>query len=54
MRLNEWVLGRIRGFFTNWDQPLPLTTKLRLLARNMTLRVVRLDTCCGHRGEPGC
>jgi hypothetical protein len=54
MRMKNRALSRIRGFFTNWDQPLPLATKLRLLVRNMAIRAVKLDTCCGHHGEPGC
>jgi hypothetical protein len=53
MRLSNWIVG-LRGFATNWDQPLPLLTKLRLLARNLAIRLVKLDTCCGHHGEPGC
>lgn len=43
-----------KQFLTNLDAPYPLPTKMWLLARNVTLRVLRLQTCCGHRGEPGC
>lgn len=40
---------------TNWRESKgPPLTKVRLLARNLTLRLVRRDTCCGHEGEPGC
>ena len=53
MHLRNWMVG-LRGFATNWDQPLPLTTKLRLLSRNLAIRLLKLDTCCGHHGEPGC
>ncbi len=40
---------------SNWrtyDAPIP--TKLRLTARNLWLRVIRRQTCCGHHGQPGC
>ncbi|MCC7355446.1 MAG: hypothetical protein IT330_17025 [Anaerolineae bacterium] len=42
------------AFLTNLDQPLPWPTKVRLLVRNLSLRVVKRQTCCGHPGEPGC
>lgn len=42
------------AFLTNLDQPLPWPTKLRLLARNLALRLIRRQACCGHPGEPGC
>ncbi|HZC99353.1 MAG TPA: hypothetical protein VFA46_03910 [Actinomycetes bacterium] len=28
--------------------------KALLLVRNLGLRVVKLQECCGHPGEPGC
>jgi len=28
--------------------------KALLLVRNMGLRVVKRQTCCGHPGQPGC
>jgi hypothetical protein len=46
--------GSPRDFITNWQQPLPLRTKVRLTARNMWIRVSTGSTCCGHDGEPGC
>ena len=42
------------NFLTNMDVPMPLPRKLYLLARNLSLRVVRRSTCCGHDGQPGC
>jgi hypothetical protein len=36
------------------DAPMPLGRKLRLLARNVTIRLVKRQNCCGHPGEPGC
>ncbi len=44
-----------RQFLTNLDAPYPLPTKIKMLVRNLSLRVVpRVQTCCGHQGEPGC
>jgi hypothetical protein len=41
-------------FFTNMRTPYPAVTKLRLLIRNLSLRLIKRQTCCGHPGEPGC
>ncbi|MBI4785442.1 MAG: hypothetical protein HY782_00115 [Chloroflexi bacterium] len=41
-------------FLTNLDAPYPLPTKIKMLIRNLTRRVLRAQTCCGHDGEPGC
>jgi hypothetical protein len=41
-------------FLTNLDQPMPLGEKLWKLVRNLGLRVVLRQNCCGHPGEPGC
>jgi hypothetical protein len=50
---NNWkkLLGNA---LTNWQQPLPLPHKLWLLMRNLTVRALKRQTCCGHHGEPGC
>jgi hypothetical protein len=47
-------MPKLKDFLTNLDQPMPLPRKLRLLARNLWIRVVKKQTCCGHLGEPGC
>ena len=44
----------LRNFITNMDAPMPLGKKLRLLVRNLSIRVVKRQGCCGHAGEPGC
>jgi hypothetical protein len=44
----------LRNSMTNWNQPLPLGTKLRLLARNYVRRITTHTACCGNDGEPGC
>jgi hypothetical protein len=46
--------GTFREYFTNLNAPYPLPTKLRMLATNMALRLVKRQLCCGHDGEPGC
>lgn len=46
--------GTISEYFTNLDQPMQLGKKIRLLVRNMSIRIVRGKFCCGHHGEPGC
>jgi hypothetical protein len=38
----------------NWKQPMPLPKKLALGLRNTTIKITRLQSCCGHPGEPGC
>ncbi len=47
-------MSLIRDYFTNLSQPMPAGRKLRLLFRNMWIRVAKRQTCCGHPGEPGC
>ncbi|MBI2765872.1 MAG: hypothetical protein HYX53_08175 [Chloroflexi bacterium] len=43
------------ALFTNWDRSeLPIPQRLLVAARNVVLRFVRRDVCCGHDGEPGC
>jgi hypothetical protein len=42
------------AFIRNMKQPMPLAKKLRLVARNNAIKITRLQSCCGHPGEPGC
>jgi hypothetical protein len=42
------------AYMANLRQPMPLDRKVRLLARNTARKVIRLKSCCGHPGEPGC
>lgn len=44
----------VRDFLTNLDQPMPFGRKMRLLVRNVWIRIARAQDCCGHTGEPGC
>jgi hypothetical protein len=42
-------------WISNWQRSdLPLPARIVVAARNLALRVVRRDTCCGHEGAPGC
>lgn len=43
-----------RAFLTNLEAPMPWPKKIRLLVRNLSLRIIRHQACCGHAGEPGC
>jgi hypothetical protein len=49
----DWRMA-LRNGFTNWNQPLPTRTKIKLLTRNLWIRVRTRSYCCGHDGEPGC
>jgi hypothetical protein len=42
------------AYIRNLEQPMPLARKLRLLSKNVWLRVIRMQGCCGNPGEPGC
>lgn len=44
----------VPAFIANIRQPMPLGRKLWLITRNISRKVFRLKTCCGHPGEPGC
>jgi hypothetical protein len=49
----NWRVG-ISNVLTNMDAPMPLPRKLYLLSRNVSLRLLKRSTCCGHDGQPGC
>lgn len=38
----------------NMRVDMPAGRKFRLVVRNNALKLVRLNNCCGHYGEPGC
>jgi hypothetical protein len=46
--------GSLGQYLTNLGAPIPLPTKIKLLVRNMSLRIIKRQLCCGHDGEPGC
>jgi len=45
---------RLRDVFTNMSVPMPLHRKLYLVFRNNAIKVIKMQSCCGHPGEPGC
>jgi hypothetical protein len=47
-------VASIRDVVSNWSVSLPWHVKLWLAAQNLSIRVVKRQTCCGHPGEPGC
>lgn len=42
------------AFMVNLRKDMPLPEKIRLVLRNTGTKIVRLQNCCGHPGEPGC
>ncbi|MEG6549815.1 hypothetical protein V6C53_06210 [Desulfocurvibacter africanus] len=44
----------LKATLDNLRQPMPLREKLRLIARNFSLRFSKRQACCGHPGQPGC
>ncbi len=44
----------ISSTLTNLSAPMPRHRKVWLITRNLSLRLVRRQPCCGHPGEPGC
>jgi hypothetical protein len=53
----ELMAARKKGLgvaVSNWNQPMPLPEKIYKAIRNLTTRVVKRQTCCGHDSEPGC
>lgn len=44
----------LKAVIDNLKQPLPILRKIFLLIKNSLLKIIRLRSCCGHPGEPGC
>ncbi len=42
------------AFARNLRAPMPLRRKVRLVMRNVTIKLRTRQGCCGHPGEPGC
>jgi hypothetical protein len=54
MNANEDWKKQLGSVISNWQQPIPLSRKLWMTLRNLAIRGVKRQTCCGHHGEPGC
>jgi len=44
----------LKDFVGNLKKPMPLSKKLALVLKNNALKLVRLRSCCGNHGRPGC
>jgi len=45
----------IAAVVSNWSSyDAGLLTKLGMALRNTRIKIVRMEKCCGHPGEPGC
>jgi hypothetical protein len=44
----------VKAVVKNLKKPMPLSKKIGLFIKNSALKIVRMRTCCGHPGEPGC
>ncbi len=42
------------AYVRNLRAPMPVGEKLRLISSNTWIKITRLQSCCGHPGEPGC
>lgn len=38
----------------NLNVQMPLGIKLKLLLRNNFIKIIKLQNCCNHPGDPGC
>ena len=54
MNANEGWKKQLGDAIANWQQPVPLPRKLLMTLRNLAIRGVKRQACCGHHGEPGC
>ncbi|MFO8033079.1 MAG: hypothetical protein R6U22_11095 [Desulfohalobiaceae bacterium] len=43
-----------KEFLHNLRQPMPFYQKAGLYLRNNLLKLIRLRSCCGNHGQPGC
>jgi hypothetical protein len=44
----------VKAIIDNLRIPMPIGRKIRFFVRNNILKIVRMKSCCGHPGEPGC
>ena len=43
-----------RAVIDNLKKPMPLGKKIASFVKNSVTKITRLQSCCGHPGEPGC
>lgn len=44
----------VHAVLDNLKRPMPLRKKIALVIKNFFRKIIRLQSCCGHPGEPGC
>jgi hypothetical protein len=44
----------VKAVMNNLRKPMPFVKKIGLIIKNSALKIIRLKSCCGHPGEPGC
>jgi len=44
----------VKAVMDNLRKPMPFVKKIGLIIKNSALKIIRLKSCCGHLGEPGC
>ncbi len=44
----------VKEVVANLKQSMPFRRKLWLFVKNVSIRITKFQTCCGHPGEPGC
>jgi len=43
-----------KAVIANLKVQMPLGKKIRLFIKNNLIKIIKLQSCCGHPGEPGC
>jgi len=44
----------IKEFISNLKAQMPFGRKITSLLRNNAIKIIKLQSCCGHPDEPGC
>lgn len=43
-----------KAVIANLKVQMPISKKILLFIRNNLIKIIKLQSCCGHPGEPGC
>lgn len=44
----------VKAVMDNLRKPMSFVKKIGHIIKNSALKIIRLKSCCGHPGEPGC
>ena len=44
----------VKAVISNLKVQMPLGKKIHLFIKNNLIKIIKLQSCCGHPGEPGC